>query len=101
MVLIKNKLSNIGLNLPEEDEAMLLWYLSTAYLQFFYPDSHFFDAYLEFDNALPSKTKNRTLTRKLCPLHIVPRHVSSGPLQVTEHLSTPSPLHSPFAVRFY
>lgn len=44
----------LGLNLPEEDEGLLLWNLSSIYLNFFYPDSTFFDRYLYFDKDLPA-----------------------------------------------
>lgn len=53
----------IGLNLPEEDEAVLIWSLSTIYLNFFYPDSNFFDDYLLFDKALPGRSKKRIMNQ--------------------------------------
>ena len=55
----------IGLQYPEEDEALLLWDLSTAYFNFFYPDSNYFDAYLDFDNVLSENQKSRIMRRYL------------------------------------
>ncbi|MFN8256231.1 MAG: sulfotransferase [Bacteroidales bacterium] len=66
--LIFSKLSNIhliGLSLPEEDEPVLLWSLSSAYLNFFYPDSDFFDDYLLFDKALALKFKKMIMDQYL------------------------------------
>lgn len=51
----------IGLNLPEEDEAMLLWSLSTFYLNFFYPDSTFFDDLVLFDARVKPRRKARIM----------------------------------------
>ena len=56
------KIHLIGLNLPEEDEAVLLWSLSSFYLYFFYPDSHFFDDMALFDKELPAKRKQRIMS---------------------------------------
>tara|TARA_B110000014_G_scaffold261519_1_gene253392 strand:- start:421 stop:1551 length:1131 start_codon:yes stop_codon:yes gene_type:complete len=55
----------IGLQYPEEDEALLLWDLSTAYFNFFYPDSNYFDAYFDFDNELNKNQKSRIMRRYL------------------------------------
>ena len=55
------KIHLIGLNLPEEDEAVLLWSLSSFYLNFFYPDSTFFDDLVLFDEKLSSKRKARIM----------------------------------------
>ena len=55
------KIHLIGLNLPEEDEAVLLWSLSSFYLNFFYPDSHFFDDMALFDTKLPARQKRRIM----------------------------------------
>ena len=55
----------IGINLPEEDEAVLLWDLTSLYLNFFYPDSHFFDELLFFDKKLPKKRSNRIMNSYL------------------------------------
>lgn len=62
-ILIGNlkKIHLIGLNLPEEDEAILIWDLSSIYLNFFYPDSHFFDDYMEFDAKLSLGRRNRIM----------------------------------------
>ncbi|MFT4523218.1 MAG: hypothetical protein ACI8ZN_002170 [Bacteroidia bacterium] len=51
----------IGLELHEEDEAILLWNLSTVYLNFFYPDTPYFDAYFAFDDALSDPKKKRIM----------------------------------------
>lgn len=55
------KIHLIGLDLPEEDEAVLLWSLSTFYLHFFYPDSNYFDAFILFDKDMPEKRKKRIM----------------------------------------
>jgi hypothetical protein len=55
------KIHLIGLNLPEEDEAVLLWSLSSFYLNFFYPDSSFFNDLVLFDEKLNSKRKARIM----------------------------------------
>ncbi len=55
------KIHLIGLNLPEEDEAVLLWSLSSFYLNFFYPDSNFFDDLVLFDDKLKPKQKTRIM----------------------------------------
>ncbi len=55
------KIHLIGLNLPEEDEAILLWSLSSFYFNFFYPDSHFFDDLALFDKALSKRRKRRIM----------------------------------------
>ncbi len=51
----------IGLTLPEEDEAILLWNLSTIYLNFFYPDTKHFDDYFLFDDCLPARKQRRIM----------------------------------------
>jgi len=55
------KIHLIGLNLPEEDEAVLLWSLSSFYLNFFYPDSNFFDDLVLFDNHVSEARKIRIM----------------------------------------
>jgi len=55
------KIHLIGLELPEEDEAVLLWNLSTVYLNFFFPDTPYFDRYFNFDDALPDKKRKRIM----------------------------------------
>ena len=47
----------ISINMPEEDEAILLWGLSSLLLNFFYPDSNYFDQYLRFDNAISQRKR--------------------------------------------
>jgi hypothetical protein len=56
-----NSIHSIGLQLPEEDEVVLLWDLSSTYLNFFFPDSNFFDDYFLFDQKLSSKKKSRIM----------------------------------------
>lgn len=51
----------IGLEYPEEDEAVLLWSLSSFYLNFFYPDSTFFDDLVVFDDGVSSRRKARIM----------------------------------------
>lgn len=58
-----NEIHLISAEMPEEDEAVLLWSLNSLYLNFFYPDSHFFDKYLLFDDAL-SHRRRRNLMMK-------------------------------------
>ena len=48
---------NTGLEQPEEDELILIWSLSSAYIQYFYPDSQLFDSFLHFDNQVSEKKK--------------------------------------------
>ena len=55
------KIHLIGLTLPEEDEAVLLWSLSSFYFNFFYPDAHFFDDLALFDKALTETRKRRIM----------------------------------------
>jgi omega-hydroxy-beta-dihydromenaquinone-9 sulfotransferase len=55
------KIHLIGLNLPEEDEAVLLWSLSSFYLNFFYPDSSFFDDLVLFDQRISETRKTRIM----------------------------------------
>lgn len=55
------KIHLIGLNQPEEDEAVLLWSLSSFYLNFYYPDSTFFDDLALFDDKLKPKRKARIM----------------------------------------
>lgn len=55
------KIHPIGLNQPEEDEAILLWSLSSLYFNFFFPDSNFFDDLVLFDDKLNQKRKARIM----------------------------------------
>ena len=41
---------NTGLEQPEEDELILIWSLSSGYIQYFYPDSQLFDYFLHPTN---------------------------------------------------
>lgn len=61
----------IGLNMPEEDEGLLVWNLTTLYFNFFYADSNFFEEFLHFDSSMPEKRKNRIMNRYL---RLVQRH---------------------------
>jgi len=49
----------IGLNLPEEDEAILLFRMSSVYLNFFYPDTKYFDDYFLFDDNIRDAKRKR------------------------------------------
>ncbi|MEY4602832.1 MAG: hypothetical protein RIT43_124 [Bacteroidota bacterium] len=53
----------IGLNLPEEDEALLLWDLNSLYFNFFYPEADFFDELLLFDQKISLKRRTRIMKR--------------------------------------
>ena len=52
---------HLGIDLPEEDEAVLLWDLTSLYLNFFYPDSHYFDDLFLFDKNISEKRRNRIM----------------------------------------
>lgn len=56
------KIHLISLRHPEEDESLLLWNLSTAYLTFFYPDTNHFDDYFLFDDKLHPRKRNRIMS---------------------------------------
>jgi hypothetical protein len=60
-VLSKNPLHRIGLLLPEEDEALLLWDINSIFLYFMNPDSNFMDAYLEFDYKVPEPLRRKIM----------------------------------------
>ncbi|WP_255460461.1 sulfotransferase [Lacibacter sediminis] len=51
----------IGLSLPEEDEAILLWNMSTFYLNFFFPDTNYFNNYFAFDDKMTTVNKERIM----------------------------------------
>ncbi len=51
----------IGLNLPEEDEGLLVWNMTTLYFNFFYADSKFFEDYTHFDTSMPEKRQVRIM----------------------------------------
>jgi len=55
------RIHKIGLGLPEEDEAILLWNMSTIYLNFFFPDTNHFADYFAFDATMPEKKKKRIM----------------------------------------
>lgn len=58
-------LHNTGLEQPEEDELVLLWNLSSPYLQYFYPESNVFDQLLNLDKQLDSKKQNKIMNQYL------------------------------------
>ena len=51
----------ISLALPEEDEAILLWNMSTVYLNFFFPDTNHFDDYFLFDECVDARKQHRVM----------------------------------------
>lgn len=55
------KIHLIGLNMPEEDEAILLWNLSTLYLWYFYPDSDYFKAFYTFDESMEADQRKKIM----------------------------------------
>jgi len=55
------KIHPIGLNLPEEDEAILLWNFTSIYFNFFFPDTHYFDDYFLFDDRLKPSLRNKIM----------------------------------------
>ena len=65
------KIHPIGLFLPEEDEIILIWSLSTLYLTYFYPDSSFLADYSEFDNRIAYKKRLRIMKRYV---RLIQRH---------------------------
>jgi len=56
-----NEIHKIGFSLPEEDDAVLLWSLSSFYLNFFYPDSNFFDNLALFDERIIPRRRTRIM----------------------------------------
>ena len=52
---------HLGIDLPEEDEAILLWDLTSLYLNFFYPDTHYFDDLFLFDKNVSEKLRNKIM----------------------------------------
>lgn len=56
------KIHLIGLNLPEEDEAVMLWSLNTFYFSFFYPDSAIFDDFALFDQKINKIQRERIMS---------------------------------------
>ena len=53
----------ISLFQPEEDEALLLWNLESIYLNFFYPDSYFFDDQFAFDEKISGHIRSNKMRR--------------------------------------
>ena len=58
-------LHNTGLEQPEEDELVLLWDLTSPYLQYFYPECNIFDKLLNFDNQVEPKRRNKIMKQYL------------------------------------
>lgn len=56
------KIHLIGLNLPEEDEAVMLWSLNTFYFSFFYSDSASFDDFALFDQKINKIRRERIMS---------------------------------------
>ena len=54
-----NRIHLIGLNRPEEDEVILLWNMSTIYLNFFFPDTKYFENYADYDHSMSEGLKGR------------------------------------------
>lgn len=52
---------NMGLGKPEEDEALLLWCFSSAYLAYFFPETKATDELLFFDGELSLKKRKRIM----------------------------------------
>ncbi len=52
---------NMGLGKPEEDEALLLWCFSSAYLAYFFPETVAADELLFFDASLPLNKRKRIM----------------------------------------
>lgn len=52
---------NMGFGKPEEDEALLLWCFSSAYLAYFFPETAAADELLFFDDALPLQKRKRIM----------------------------------------
>ena len=51
------KIHLLGLDLPEEDELLLLWNMSSAYLHFLVPLNSVFNHYFYFDEQMPVQKK--------------------------------------------
>ncbi|MEN8250062.1 MAG: sulfotransferase [Bacteroidota bacterium] len=52
---------NIGINKPEEDEALFIYNFSSAYFAYIFPEVKFMDKYLNFDKQLPENVKKRNV----------------------------------------
>lgn len=58
-----NAIHKVSLFKKEEDEIIMLWSLSSAYLSFFYPESNVMRELFRFDTALSEKRKNRIMKK--------------------------------------
>ena len=58
-----NSVHHASLFLPEEDEMVLFWSLSTAHLGLFYPESQVMRDHFRFDELLPDRQKARIMRR--------------------------------------
>ena len=51
----------MGFSLPEEDEALMIYHLSSLYFFYFFPEAHRHKSYLFFDEDLSERKKKRVL----------------------------------------
>lgn len=58
-----NTVHHASLFLPEEDDLMLMWSFSTAYMGFFYPETDVMRAHFRFDEAISEQQKERIMKR--------------------------------------
>ncbi len=61
-----NSLNNVhhaSLFLPEEDDLMLMWSFSTAFMGMFYPETDVMRAHFRFDEAISERQKKRIMKR--------------------------------------
>ena len=56
-----NGIHPLSFSLPEEDEVLLLHAFSSAYLNYFFPETTELDAYLFFDKEVPRKLQDRIM----------------------------------------
>jgi hypothetical protein len=72
-ILIGNlkKAHKISLTMPEEDEGLLIWYLYSPFLEFFYADSGIFEDLSYFDERVNTRSKKWIMKKYL---NLVKRH---------------------------
>ena len=58
-----NSVHHASLFLPEEDDLLLLWSFSTAFLGLFYPETEVMRAHFRFDEAISEEQKARIMKR--------------------------------------
>lgn len=77
-----NRVHETGLNKVEEDEILLLYTLSSMYLNFFYPEVKALDQVLFFDEQFPEKRRKRVMNyyRRCVQRHL---YVFGGATQKT------------------